>query len=69
MKRLLCLSLVLLTFAGCTARRSSASFYYAIAPEYSAYVQQDQSLTQDQKDRRHRTLEAWKATIAVEESR
>lgn len=60
---------MLLALGGCTSKRSSASFYHAIAPEYSAYVQQDQSLTQDQKDRRHRTLEAWKATIAVEESR
>lgn len=66
MKRLALAMVLIVAFAGCTSKRSSASFYRAIAPEYSAYVQQDPSLTQEEKDRRHRTLDAWRATIAVE---
>jgi len=37
--------------------------YDAIAPEYTAYVQADPKLTQEQKDRRLRTLQTWKVRI------
>jgi hypothetical protein len=38
--------------------------YDAIAPEYLRYVDADPGLTQEQKDRRHRTVDTWNLRIA-----
>lgn len=70
MKRLLCS--VLLLAAGCTLPPAAfvsaeRAAHDAIAPEYTAYVQADPALTQEQKDRRLRTVALWLQAIQAAE--
>jgi hypothetical protein len=68
----LCGSALLTTIAGCAAPNTAfvqaeRSTYNAIAPEYSAYVETDGSLTSDQKTRRQRTLQTWDLSLRQQE--
>ena len=66
MVRALCaVSLLVLTLSsvGCSTKTPDRALYEAIAPEYTAYVQKDETLTEEQRERRLRTVDAW--SIAV----
>lgn len=63
--------LVLLLLCSCTPTelyvKADRATYQAIAPEYIKYVDLDGQLSQDQKDRRHRLVEAWDGRIRAAE--
>lgn len=65
---LLALLLILLTLAGCQGVSASyadadAATYDAIAPEYLGYVDKDETLSGDQKQRRQETVASWKGRV------
>ena len=55
--------------SGCASADLAAdrATYDAIAPEYADYVRRDPALTEDQRERRLRTLELWDARTAPRE--
>lgn len=53
---MLCLSVGCMDYSWVHPMRATEQ---AVAPEYAAYVSSDQTLTQEQKTRRLRTLEGW----------
>jgi nicotinamidase-related amidase len=56
--------LLVLALAGCCLdTKALEQVRDAIAPEYLAYVNADASKTQDEKDRRARTVQAWDVWI------
>lgn len=69
--RLVSLLSALLLLTSCavdpTFVRAARETHDAVAPEYLQYVDADPALSQDAKDRRHRTIERWVESIAVRE--
>ncbi|MFQ5352515.1 MAG: hypothetical protein ACE5D3_05510 [Candidatus Binatia bacterium] len=59
---------LLILACGCTMSdiyvAADKATYDAVAPEYRAYVEADDSLDSEQKKRRARTLKAWETRIA-----
>lgn len=71
MKTRLALVVLVLAFAaaigGCSISKeyvdADAATFAAVTPEYLEYVKSDAKLTQEQKDRRTRTVDSWKIRI------
>jgi hypothetical protein len=62
--------LLLLSQSGCALRPPTPDYvaadratYEAVAPEYAAYVHADPALSEEDRDRRDRTLATWDARI------
>lgn len=53
--------------AGCNVSKeyvdADAATFAAVSPEYLEYIKADAKLTQEQKDRRNRTVESWKIRL------
>lgn len=43
--------------------KADKATFDAVAPEYLKYVSEDAKLTQDQRDRRYRTVSTWRLRI------
>jgi hypothetical protein len=58
---------ILSTFIGCAVQKDYVAadklFYEAIAPEYLQFVDANPNFDNDQKERRKRTVAAWKLMI------
>jgi hypothetical protein len=74
MKRLI--PLLFLSLAGCPALTASVPDAWvkadrarknAVAPEYLQYVDADANLDEQQKQRRHNTIDAWEMDLAQHE--
>lgn len=48
---------------------ASRATHDAVAPEYLRYVDADQALTKEQRDRRHATVARWLEAISSRESK
>jgi hypothetical protein len=73
MKRLA--ALILILCAGCAANTVPADWvagdratYNAVAPEHAAYIDADNTLTLEQKQRRKNTLETWRVRVENHEA-
>jgi hypothetical protein len=73
MKRRLLYVAGLICLAGCVGpdpvqTRADRATFDAIAPEYRAYVEDDATLTEEQKARRFTTIETWENRIRAMEA-
>ena len=74
MKRTLCLALLAVSLSGCAANvpadwvAADRATYNAVAPEHAAYVDADSTLTLEQKQRRHNTLDTWRIRLENHEA-
>lgn len=59
--KFLVLALVALAFSCATPAEADQATFTAVAPEYLRYVQADQSLSLEQKQRRIDTVESWRS--------
>ena len=68
MKKIVCVIIICLVgLFGCMPHgayvKADRATYDAVAPEYREYVEEDDTLTKEQKERRYTTVETWKERV------
>lgn len=68
------LPLLLLFVVGCASQvpadwvAADRATYEAVVPEYTAYVQQDGTLSMEQRQRRQNTIDTWRVRLEEHEA-